>query len=54
MLMRRFVFAVLCAGVGCGTASGSSAQSYPTKPIRFIVPYAAGGGGDMRRPSLPS
>jgi tripartite-type tricarboxylate transporter receptor subunit TctC len=47
MLMRGFVFAVLCAGVGCGTASGSSAQSYPTKPIRFIVPYAAGGGGDM-------
>jgi tripartite-type tricarboxylate transporter receptor subunit TctC len=24
-----------------------SAQSYPSKPIRFLVPYAAGGGGDI-------
>src|SRR5213592_2550717 len=23
------------------------AQSYPTKPIRYIVPVAAGGGNDM-------
>src|SRR5262245_15233439 len=27
----------------CGTAS---AQSYPTKPIRVIGPFAAGGAGD--------
>ncbi|WP_219209598.1 Bug family tripartite tricarboxylate transporter substrate binding protein [Variovorax boronicumulans] len=28
-------------------AAGASAQGYPTKPIRWIVPYAAGGGSDF-------
>jgi len=46
MLMRRVVPATLCAVVALGTTGWSGAQGYPTKPIRFIVPYAAGGGGD--------
>jgi tripartite-type tricarboxylate transporter receptor subunit TctC len=25
----------------------AQAQPYPTKPIRFLVPYAAGGGIDL-------
>jgi tripartite-type tricarboxylate transporter receptor subunit TctC len=32
----------------CGLAAfGASAQSYPSKPLRMIVPYAAGGGVDI-------
>lgn len=34
----------LCAALGAGT---SSAQSYPTKPVRIIVPFPAGQGTDV-------
>ena len=40
--MTRFI-ALLCAALA-GTAQ---AQSYPDKPIRIIVGYAAGGGNDI-------
>ncbi|MDB5727668.1 MAG: tripartite tricarboxylate transporter substrate binding protein [Noviherbaspirillum sp.] len=30
-----------------GTVAAQSADNYPSKPIRFIVPYSAGGGSDV-------
>ena len=35
------------AGLFFAVAAGAYAQNYPTRPIRFIVPYVAGGAGDI-------
>jgi tripartite-type tricarboxylate transporter receptor subunit TctC len=42
-LMRGFlaIVAVLAASLGV------AAQTYPTRPVTFVVPYAAGGGTDL-------
>jgi tripartite-type tricarboxylate transporter receptor subunit TctC len=34
-------------GLFLGLISSAVAQGYPTKPIRFIVPFPAGGGADL-------
>ena len=48
MLSSRIAPA-LCAfcAAGCIAAASVSAQSYPNKPIRLIVPWPAGGGADV-------
>jgi len=44
---RRIAVAIaataLCLALGAGTAS---AQDYPNRPVKIVVPYAAGGGTD--------
>jgi tripartite-type tricarboxylate transporter receptor subunit TctC len=37
-------FVALALAIACGTAG---AQTYPAKPVRFLVGYAAGGGSDI-------
>ena len=37
----------LCVAIGAFLATGAYAQVYPTKPIRLIVPYVAGGATDI-------
>jgi tripartite-type tricarboxylate transporter receptor subunit TctC len=39
--------AILALGLACGSSSIASAQSYPSKPIHIIVPFAAGGITDV-------
>ena len=43
---RAFFAALLALGVSC-MAPAASAQDYPHKPIKVVVPYAAGGGADI-------
>jgi tripartite-type tricarboxylate transporter receptor subunit TctC len=47
--MPKHALAYICSALAATffIAPASQAQSYPTKPIKFIVPVAAGGGADM-------
>ena len=48
MINKRVLLAMVAAiGVGFITASAASAQSYPSRPVRLIVPFLAGGTVDI-------
>jgi len=44
--MKRFMSTVMMFGLCAGFSATAAAQSYPTKPIRLIVPFAPGGATD--------
>ena len=55
--MRISVFvrrglAALAAGVALATSSAAFGQAFPSKPIRFVVPYPAGGTTDLMARAL--
>ena len=49
--MRSLIQAVTAALLLLAGAS-AAAQTYPTKPVKVIVPYAAGGNMEHWRPTL--
>ena len=49
--MKKLVFFAslfCCAGLVIGGGWAQAAEKYPSKPITFIVPLEAGGGGDVQ------
>ena len=44
---RQIIVGVLLLTVAGASVSQAAAQTYPRRPVRFIVPYVAGGAGDI-------
>ena len=45
--LRKTLVVLLGAFIGLGIAAQTSAQTYPTRPIKLLVPFTAGGGTDL-------
>ena len=46
--MIRFAFALLAAAIAGAGATSVSAQQWPDKPVRILVPFPPGGGTDIQ------
>lgn len=46
-MIRRLIGPALLGATLAWTASSALAQDFPTKPIRIVVPYSAGGPADL-------
>jgi tripartite-type tricarboxylate transporter receptor subunit TctC len=45
--MKKFALPLVVAALGVLAGSGANAQTYPSRPIRMIVPFPPGGGTDI-------
>jgi tripartite-type tricarboxylate transporter receptor subunit TctC len=48
MLNRRELLAAAGAAAATGLSGGALAQSFPSRPIKLVVPFPAGGTGDIQ------
>lgn len=47
-MIKALLFAAMASVCSASTALAQDAKSYPNHPVRFIVPFAAGGGTDSQ------